>query len=156
MCACRKENAGKKDTECQGKPLAIFIVRIMLQEWARRGRRPRRRRRRCCAKATRANVSAYKNSHFNICQLAALAADLPHAAPRIPRHAPPAHSSGARLNSAAREFWERDGLGQDETGRACLPAILSVPNSWRWRWRCLRCRRHRVLTFASEPPFNCN
>lgn len=148
MCACRKENAGKKDTECQGKPLAIFIVRIMLHEWGRR-RRPRRRRRRCCAKATRANVSAYKNSHFNICQLAALQLIC-----HTPHPAQPALSSGARLNSAAREFWERDGSGQDETGRACLPAILSVPNSW--RWRCLRCRRHRVLTFASEPPFNCN
>lgn len=150
MCACRKENAGKKDTECQGKPLAIFIVRIMLHEWGRRRRpRRRRRRRRCCAKATRANVSAYKNSHFNICQLAALAADLPHAAPRTARTL---FRSALELCSS-RVLGARR-VGQDETGRACLPAILSVPNSW--RWRCLRCRRHRVLTFASEPPFNCN
>lgn len=114
MCACRKENAGKKDTECQGKPLAIFIVRIMLHEWGRR--RPRRRRRRCCAKATRANVSAYKNSHFNICQLAALAADLPHAAPRTARTARTLFRSALELCSSRVLGARRVGTGRDGPG----------------------------------------
>lgn len=132
MCACRKENAGKKDTECQGKPLAIFIVRIMLHEWERR-RRPRRRRRRwrCCAKATRANVSAYKNSHFNICQLAALAADLPHAAPRTARtlFRSALELCSSRVLGARRVGTGRDGPGLFACHFICAQqlALFAVP-----------------------------
>lgn len=69
MCARRKENAGKRIRSRapwgrlprRQKPLAIFIVRIMLEEGGGVGAVPRQR----------ANVSVYKNSHFNICQLAA-------------------------------------------------------------------------------------
>lgn len=71
MCARRKENAGKRIRSRapwgrlprRQKPLAIFIVRIMLQDGRGQGEGPVPRQ--------RANVSAYKNSHFNICQLAA-------------------------------------------------------------------------------------